>query len=97
MAKGTHFSSLESKKRRIQLGLESLPTQPEEGEYFFDSFSNQIAVFQGGKWWFRALTTTTSTSTSTTTTSTSTTTTSTSTSTSTTTSTSTSTSTTTTL
>lgn len=97
MANGTHFKALESKKRRIQLGLEPLPTQPEEGEFFFDSFSNQMAVFASGKWWFRSMTTTTSTSTSTTTTSTSTTTTSTSTSTSTSTTTSSSTSTTTTL
>lgn len=93
----THFSALQGKKRRIELGLEALPIAPQEGDFFFDSLNNRWAVYYGGQWWYRGATTTTSTSTSTTTTSTSTTTTSTSTSTSTTTSTSTSTSTTTTL
>lgn len=93
----THYSQLIAKKRRIELGIENTPIAPENGDFFFDSKSNQWAVFYQGKWWFRSLSTTTSTSTSTTTTSTSTTTTTTSTSTSSSTSTSTTTSTTTTL
>jgi hypothetical protein len=93
----THFSKLEGTKLRIELGQEALPSRPQDGDFFFDSFNNRWAVYYQSNWWYRAATTTTSTSTSTTTTSTSTTTTSTSSSTTTSTSSSTSTSTTTTL
>ena len=95
----THFSKLRGKRQVIDETLNLQPTDPQVGDFYFDSRNNRMAVYTGptNKWVYAAFTTTTSTSTSTTTTSTSTTTTTTSTSTSTSSSTTTSTSTTTTL
>jgi hypothetical protein len=93
----THFSKLVGKKQALDETLNAQPTNPRQGDFYFDTRNNRMAVYNGGQWVYRAFTTTTSTSTSTTTTSTSTTTTSTSTSTTSSTSTTTTTSTTTSL
>lgn len=97
MATQTHFTNLRGTRRRIELSIGSLPSNPVTGDFFWDSTTNTMRVYDNGQWYHAQFSTTTSTSTSTTSTSSSTsTTTSTSTSTSTT-STSTSTSTTTTI
>ena len=90
----THYSNLAGKI----VERTSHPSNPKTGEFYVNSDTNYIHVYDGSHWYGEELTTTTSTSSSTTTTSTSTstTTTSTSTTTSVTTSTSSSTSTTTT-
>lgn len=85
----THFSSLESKIE----GRISAPTEPEVGQFYYDTSANRMYIYNGAGWRYASFTTTTSTSTSTSTTSTSTSSTSTSSSTTTTISTTTSTST----
>lgn len=90
----THFQELRRSKRVL---FNAPPTDPRDGDFFFDNLNNRWAVYYSNQWWYGNVTTSTSTSTSSTTTSTSTTSTSTSTSSSTSTSTSTTTSTTTTL
>jgi len=93
----THFGALRSKKRVVDEVLGTRPSQPTTGDFYFETATNRMVVYNSNQWFYAQFTTTTSTSTSTTSTSTSTTSTSSSSSTTTSTSSSTSTSTTTTL
>lgn len=90
MTDGTHFSALIG-RRRV---LTSAPSDPRQGDEYYDSDTNRWYRYNGSTWKYLAFTTSTSTSTTSTSSSTTTTTTSTSTSSSTSSSTSTSTSTT---
>ncbi len=82
---GTHFSGISGHR---ELGI-TFPSDPKEGQEYFDNTTNTHYIYANSQWWGRGFTTSTSsstssststtTSTSSTTTSTSTTTTSTST------------------
>ena len=63
----TKFSAL-----RSQIDFQtSSPAEPVAGDFYYDTSSHRVYVYDGSAWYYGAVTTTTSTSTSTTSTSTS--------------------------